>query len=101
LAGIVQGFAPQEALGMRRRQPSPFLGDADRHYFIFVFIDGLEDGGRGKQRDLMLATAPAKENADAEFLHLVYFKAAVSTQQSAESPRRWRSSLGWVTCWRA
>ena len=41
------------------------LGDADGDDVVLLAVDGLEDGGGGEQRDLVLAGAAAEENADA------------------------------------
>ena len=36
---------------------------------VFGAVDGLEDGGGGEERDFMLATASAKEDADTDLFH--------------------------------
>src|SRR5205807_950815 len=70
LPGILAGcFPQQQELRIRRRQPAAFLGDTNRHNFIFVFIDSVENRGGGEQRDFVLAAASAKENTDANFFH--------------------------------
>ena len=50
-------------------KPAAFLGNADGHDFIFVFVDGVNNGGGGEQRDFVLSAAPAKKDADAKLLH--------------------------------
>src|SRR5271157_280642 len=62
-------MAFQQALGVRGRDPSSLLGDADGNDFVLLLIDRVQDGGRRKQRDLVLATAPAKQYTKPEFLH--------------------------------
>src|SRR6185312_9677340 len=72
----------QQLLGMAVRQPAAFLGDADRHYFVFFFVDGIEDRRCGKQRNFMLTAASAEEYSYPEFLHHKYCKGAFGSQQS-------------------
>ena len=57
----------EQAVRIAGGEPAALLGDADRHHIELAAVDGVEDGGGGEQRDLMLAAAPAKEDADAEF----------------------------------
>ena len=33
----------KQAFSMGRRQPATFFADADRHHFIFIFVNGLEN----------------------------------------------------------
>src|ERR1035437_10430553 len=68
LGGFCQ-VAAQQALGVGRSYPSPFLGDTDGHNVVFLLIDGVQDRGCRQQRDFMLATAPAKQDTYPEFCH--------------------------------
>jgi len=63
-------------------QPTTFLGDADRHHIIFIFINGVEDRRRRQQGNFMLAATSAEKYSHPEFLHHEYCKAAFSGQQS-------------------
>src|SRR5580700_5901696 len=62
-------FAFQQPLGIGCGDPVALFGDANGHDFVFVLIDGVEDGGGGEQRDFMFPTASAKQDSDTEFLH--------------------------------
>lgn len=48
---------------------SSFLGDADWHNFILVFIDSIENGRSRKQGDFMLSAAPTEKDSYSKFLH--------------------------------
>ena len=54
------GIAFEQVVRLGRRQPVPFLGDADRHHVELLAIDRLENRSGGEQRNLVLAAAPAK-----------------------------------------
>ena len=58
-------FAGQEMLGFGGGKPLALLGDADRDYFVLLFVDGFEDAGGGEEGDFVLAGAAAEENANA------------------------------------
>ena len=67
--GCFWQVAAQQALGVRRSDPSAFLGDADGNNVVFLLIDGVQDRGGRKQRDFVLAAAPAEQDTYPEFLH--------------------------------
>src|SRR5271157_925017 len=62
-------MAFQQALGVRGRDPSSLLGDADGHDVVLLLINRFQDRGRRQQRNLVLAAAPAKQYTNPEFLH--------------------------------
>src|SRR5271157_1833107 len=62
-------MAFQQALGVRGRDPSSLLGDADGNDFVLLLINRVQDGGRRQQRNLVFATAPAKQHTYPELLH--------------------------------
>jgi hypothetical protein len=66
---VVFKFSLEQSLCVSRGDPSALLRDANRHDFIFIFVDGVENGCSGEQRDFMLSAAAAKENADSNFFH--------------------------------
>ena len=66
---VILEFPIQQPLRIGGGDPSALLGNADRHNFVFVFVDGVEDRCGRQQRDLMLSTASAKQNADSKFFH--------------------------------
>jgi hypothetical protein len=49
--------------------PAAFLGYADGDDFVLFLVNGLEDGGGGKQRNFVFAAAPAEKNAYPDFCH--------------------------------
>ena len=51
-------------------EPAPVLLDADRNRLEPIAIEMLEDRGRRRDRDLVLAGAAAVDDADAKFLHV-------------------------------
>ena len=63
MLGIVRRFAFEQPLGVARGDPSALFGDADRHDFVFCFIDRIHDRRSREQRNFVLATATAKQNS--------------------------------------
>ena len=87
-AGYGAGIAFQQVVRIARRQPAAILGDADGHHVEFSAIDRLQDRSRREQRDFVLAAAPAKKNAYAEFFgHFVFIVAHRAGEQTPETNR--------------
>src|SRR5580698_700745 len=92
-------FSLQQPLRIRSSHPSTFLSDADGHHFVFVFVDGVENRRSRKQRDLMLPTAPAKQDADSNLFHglnmpyRIFFPNADTANSTAKSAVRLCSSI--------
>src|ERR1700690_2740065 len=66
---VVLNFSTQQPFRIRCRHPSTLFGDADRNNFVLVFVDGVKNRRGREQRDLVLSTAPSKQNADPKFFH--------------------------------
>ena len=60
IAGLNLKFACEQIFGMLGGQPASFFGDADGNDVIFLFIDGVENGCGGEQRNFMLSAAAAE-----------------------------------------
>src|SRR5260370_33446552 len=88
-------FASQHFLGMRRRYPAPFLGDADGHDFIFFRINGFKNRSGREQRDFMLAAATAKQDTHSELLHLRNNVSQMSKNTSTQRNRVNRGVQSW------
>jgi hypothetical protein len=52
-----------------RKRPTAVLADVNRHGFVLVAIDVLEDGGRRRDRHFVLARLAAVNDADANLRH--------------------------------
>ena len=66
---MLQRLAAQQFFGFGCSQPTTFLSNADRYNFVFVLINRIENGCRGKKRDLVFTTAATEEDAHANFFH--------------------------------
>ena len=68
-------IAFQKVLRFARRQPVPFLGDADRHHLKLPPIDRLQYRRRREQRHLMLPAPPPKQHTHPQFsVPSLYFR---------------------------
>ena len=67
--GLVDRLALQQSFRGAGGEPAAFLGDADRHDFVFAFIDGVDHGRGREQRDFVLTAASAEQNSHAQFFH--------------------------------
>src|SRR5580692_9660118 len=96
---VILNFSLQQPLRISRGDPSALLGDADGHNFVFIFVDGVENRRGREQGDLMLTAAPAKQDADSNFLHglnvayRIFFPKADSANSTARSAVRLCSSI--------
>ena len=68
-------------------EPASLLGDADGNDLVLAAVDGLHDRCGGQQRDFMLAAAPAKEDADTEFLQTVLLDRVIIMQIAVQMQR--------------
>src|ERR1700722_2801062 len=84
---LTRRFSPEQTFGIGRGHPSSLLGDADGHYLVFIFVDGVENRRGRKQRDFMLAAAATKEYAHANFFHelLVWTRSACGVNCGLDS----------------
>jgi hypothetical protein len=62
-------FARQQILRVLGGEPAAILGDADRHDFILLSIDCVENGRGREQRDFVFAAAPAEKNSNSKLFH--------------------------------
>src|SRR5205085_2773759 len=63
--GYGQGFC-HGAVGARAELPLPVAADRDGRDLVLLRIEPFEHGPRGRERDLMLARAAAREHRDAD-----------------------------------
>src|SRR5580704_1832907 len=100
---VILEFSTKQPLRIGRSDPSALLGDADGHYFVLVFVDGVENRRGREQGDLMLSTAPAKQNANSKFFHSfnagyrIFFPNADNASSTARSAVRLCSSITGLT----
>jgi hypothetical protein len=62
-------FALQQVFRVFGRQPAAFHGDAGGQNFILLFINGVENRRRRKQRHFMLDAAPTEKGANPKLFH--------------------------------
>ncbi len=60
IAGLNLKLACEQIFGMLGGEPASFFGDADGNDFVFLFINGVENGGGGEQGDFVLSAAAAE-----------------------------------------
>ena len=60
VARLQHQLALQQIFRVLGGEPAAFLGDADGNDFIFIFVDGVENGSGREQRDFVLSAAPAE-----------------------------------------
>src|ERR1700691_1897399 len=92
-------FSLQSPLRIGGGSPSAFLGDADRHNFVFTFVDRAKHRCGREQRDLMLPTPSAKQDADSNLFHgvnvpyRIFLPNADNANSTAKSAVRLCSSI--------
>ena len=85
----------QQSLGIRGRQPAAIFRDADRHHFIFIWIDRFENRSRREQRNFVLAAASAKKNAHPQFFH---YEFSVDANSDSRQGTRLRQLTDYGCC---